>query len=272
MAQQSKGKSRTSQAAKASPIKAVKPRRRTTGRSARDELLRRSLSERRKHLDERLHVLYQRAMLLENELRSLDDNRFYRVCIFGSARIQPDNKIYSEVFSLARGLAWEGIDILTGGGPGLMEAANKGAQLGREEKKSKSFSFGISIQLPFEPKPNRHLDVKKHHQKFSSRLDEFMRLSHAVVVTPGGIGTLLELFFSWQLIQVGHISRRPVVLLDKAFWSGLWMWLRDFPGARGLITWPKDYDFVSIADTPAEVLEIISRHHREFRRSNRRRR
>jgi len=228
-----------------------------------------SLSERRKHLDERLHALYQRAMLLENELRSLDDDRFYRVCIFGSARIQPDTEIYNEVFSLARGLAWEGIDVLTGGGPGLMEAANKGAQLGREEKKSKSFSFGISIQLPFEPKPNLHLDVKKHHQKFSSRLDEFMRLSHAVVVTPGGIGTLLELFFSWQLIQVRHIERRPLVLLDRVFWQGLWKWLRGYPGRRGLITWPKDFDFVSIVDSPDEALEIISEHHRKYRKSHR---
>ena len=94
--------------------------------------------ERRRHLDERLRLLHQREMLIERELRELDDNRFYRVCIFGSARIKPDTKEYNDVVELAKLLAWEGIDILTGGGPGLMEAANKGAQLGKEEKKTKN--------------------------------------------------------------------------------------------------------------------------------------
>ena len=156
----------------------------------------------RKHLDERLSALYRRTMLIEKELRALEDNRFYRTCIFGSARIKPETKDYNDVFTLARCLAWQNIDILTGGGPGLMEAANKGAKLGQQEKNSRSMSFGISIELDFEPVPNSHLDVKRHHHKFSSRLDDFMRLSHSIIVTPGGIGTLLELYFSWQLIQV----------------------------------------------------------------------
>ena len=222
--------------------------------------------QRLKHLDERLRSLYDRAMLLEKELRHLDDNRFYRVCIFGSARIKPDTAIYNSVFTLARYLAWEGIDILTGGGPGLMEAANKGAHFGQQERKTKSMSYGLPIDLPFEPEENLHLDVKRHHHKFSSRLDDFMRLSHAVVVTPGGIGTLLELYFSWQLIQVKHIDQRPIILLDKKFWSGVISWMKEFPLARGLVS-PKDFDFVSIADTPEEVAELISAHYRKFRES-----
>lgn len=225
--------------------------------------------ERRRHLDERLRVLHQRAMVIEQELRSLDDNRFYRSCIFGSARIKTDSKPYQDVYTLARYLAWEGIDILTGGGPGLMEAANKGAQLGQTEKNTKSLSFGISIELDFEPEPNLHLDIKRHHQRFSSRLDDFMRLSHSVVCTPGGIGTLLEFYFVWQLIQVKHISARPLVLLDKAYWQGLIEWMKTMPLGRGLVS-AKDFDNISIVDTPEEAFEIISAHHATFRMDRRR--
>jgi uncharacterized protein (TIGR00730 family) len=222
--------------------------------------------ERRKHLDERLRSLYKRAMLIEQELRDLEENRFYRVCIFGSARIEPETKAYLDVVQLARQLAGEGIDILTGGGPGLMEAANLGAKLGREDKQSRSLSYGISIQLDFEPVPNSHLDVKRHHHKFSSRLDDFMRLSHSIVVTPGGIGTLLELYFSWQLIQVRHLSPRPIVLLDRDFWTGVMQWMRDVPLARGLIS-PKDFDSITIADSPEEAADLIVKHHKQFRES-----
>ncbi|MCB0332550.1 MAG: LOG family protein [Bdellovibrionales bacterium] len=218
---------------------------------------------RRKHLDERLRSLYQRAIVIEDELKQIEQDQFYRVCIFGSARIKPETKEYQEAFELARMLAWEGIDILTGGGPGLMEAANKGAQLGGEEKDSKSRSFGLSIQLDFEPVPNSHLDVKRHHHKFSSRLDDFMRLSNAVIATPGGIGTLLELYFAWQLIQVKHMSVRPIVLMDRSYWTGLLQWMKDIQLERGLVS-AKDFDCISIVDTPEEVYEIISNHHRQF--------
>jgi uncharacterized protein (TIGR00730 family) len=220
--------------------------------------------ELRRHLDERLRMLYHRTMVLENELRKLDEDRFYRVCIFGSARIKQDTKQYAEVFELARYFGWEGIDVLTGGGPGLMEAANKGARLGREEKKTRSLSYGLSIQLEFEPEPNRHIDIKRHHHKFSSRLDDFMRLSHSVVCTPGGIGTMLEFFFVWQLIQVKHATPRPIVLLEKEFWSGVIDWMRQVPLGRGLVG-EKDFSNIHIVDTPEEVFEIISAHHREFR-------
>lgn len=216
----------------------------------------------RKHLDERLRSLHHRAVVIEQELLQLDDNRFYRCCIFGSARIKPETKAYDDVFKLARYLAWNGIDTLTGGGPGLMEAANMGAKLGQQEKSTKSLSYGLSIQLDFEPEPNKHLDVKRHHHRFSSRLDDFMRLSHSVVVTPGGIGTLLELYFTWQLIQVRHITHRPIILLDKQFWSGIMDWMRDIPLERGLIG-AKDFDCISIVDTPEEAFEIVSAHHQE---------
>lgn len=238
-----------------SPVEVVTARRRE------------SRGQRRKHLDERLRSLYHRTMMIEEELRSLDENRFYRTCIFGSARIKPESKGYNEVFTLARYLAWEGIDVLTGGGPGLMEAANKGAKLGKEEKQTKILSYGISIELEFEPTPNKHLDVKRHHHKFSSRLDDFMRLSHSIVVTPGGVGTLLELFFTWQLVQVGHIQPRPLVLMERDFWKDLIKWLKDVPLQRGLIS-AKDFDCISIVETPEEAFEVVSQHHKEFRVAN----
>jgi uncharacterized protein (TIGR00730 family) len=209
-------------------------------------------------------LLYQRAVLIEDELRKLDEDRFYRVCIFGSARIKPETKQYTDVFELARYLSWEGIDVLTGGGPGLMEAANKGARLGREEKKTKNLSYGLTIQLEFEPEPNRHLDIKRHHHKFSSRLDDFMRLSNSVVCTPGGIGTLLEFFFVWQLIQVKHATPRPIVLLEKKFWEGVLDWMKKEPLARGLLG-EKDFSIIHMVDTPEEAFDIISAHHQEFR-------
>lgn len=222
-----------------------------------------SRGERRKHLDDRLQSLYQRVIFIEKELSELERDRFFRCCIFGSARIKPDTKAYNEVFTLARLLAWEGIDILTGGGPGLMEAANKGAKLGQQEKQSKTLSFGISIQLDFEPVPNSHLDVKRHHQRFSSRLDDFMRLSNCIVCTPGGIGTLLELFFAWQLIQVKHMEPRPIILLDKEFWSGIIDWMKSMPNNRGLMSL-KDFDCLRIVDSPEEAFEVVSAAHQEF--------
>ena len=220
---------------------------------------------RRKHLDERLRLLHQREMLIERELHRLEDNRFYRTCIFGSARIKPETPGYNEVIELARLLASDGIDILTGGGPGLMEAAHKGAKQGQAEKRNRSLSFGISIQLDFEPEPNSHLDVKRHHHRFSSRLDDFMRLSKSVVITPGGIGTLLELFFTWQLVQVKHIEMRPLVLMGREFWTGVIEWMKEMPLGRGLVSAP-DFNCISIVDSPREVYEIISKHHAEFRK------
>lgn len=227
----------------------------------KQQQIRKQRKERRKHLDQRLRSLYQRALVIEQQLHAIEDERFYRTCIFGSARIKEDDVEYKDVFALARMLAWENIDILTGGGPGLMEAANKGAKLGQEEKDSKSLSFGLSIELDFEPEPNSHLDVKRHHHKFSSRLDDFMRLSDSVIVTPGGIGTLLELFFAWQLIQVRHISTRPIVLMDVSYWSGLIDWMKDIVLGRGLVS-AKDFDCIKIVDTPEEVFEIISEHYK----------
>jgi uncharacterized protein (TIGR00730 family) len=217
---------------------------------------------RRRRLTERLDVLRERAILIELELNDYT-NDFFRVCIFGSARIKPDDDIYRATERIAYLLAKEGIDILTGGGPGLMEAANKGARAGQVASGSKSKSFGISVDLGDRENSNEHLDIKHHHRRFSSRLDDFIRLSHAVVVTPGGIGTLLELFFSWQLLQVGHLKERPIILLGRAFWSGLLEWMRHEQVARGLVG-SNDMRWTQVVDTPEEVAAVVSSVHQRF--------
>ena len=176
---------------------------------------------------------------------------FYRVSIFGSARIKPDSVEYKRVRKLAVELASRGVDIVTGGGPGLMEAAN----LGAKEGSSKSRSFGLAIELPFEGDANNHLDVMYHHQRFSSRLDEFMRISNAVVITPGGVGTLLELFYTWQLLQVNHISERPVILIGR-MWNGMIDWIREEPLKHGLMG-ESDMDSITLVESVDDAVQIL---------------
>ncbi len=201
----------------------------------------------------RLRQVIDQYYRIEAELRDLEDSQF-RVCIFGSARIQPEDEIYQVVRRLACSLAQLGIDIVTGGGPGLMEAANLGV---REAHNERSLSIGLPIDLPsVRELANKHLDIKSEHRRFSSRLDEFMRLSHAVIVAPGGIGTLLELVYVWQLIQVAHIERRTIVLLQSSYWSGLLDWMRDEMLGRGLVA-ERDFEWVRAVDTPAEAFDLI---------------
>ena len=176
---------------------------------------------------------------------------YYRVSIFGSARLKPDTEEYIEVYHLAKKLAKNNADIVTGGGPGLMEAANAGAKDGSSQSKS----FGLHIDLPFETSPNQHLDITYHHKRFSSRLDEFMRISHAVIVTPGGIGTILELLYTWQLIQVSHISERPIILVGK-MWTGLLEWMKSEPLNKQLID-KSDFNNIKIVQNVDEVIILL---------------
>jgi hypothetical protein len=176
---------------------------------------------------------------------------YFRVSIFGSARIKPNTEEYMEVYDLAKKLSKNNADIVTGGGPGLMEAANAGAKDGS----SKSKSFGLHVDLPFETTPNEHLDITYHHKRFSSRLDEFMRISHAVIVTPGGIGTILELLYTWQLIQVSHISERPIILVGK-MWTGLLEWMKSEPLNKQLID-KSDFNNIKIVQNVDEVIILL---------------
>jgi uncharacterized protein (TIGR00730 family) len=209
---------------------------------------------------ERLRRTIEEYIRIDEELRTLE-NTNYRVCIFGSARIWPQDPIYHAVFRLAQSLSERGIDVVTGGGPGLMEAANRGVLAA---KRRRSQSYGLPIVLPSlaEP-PNKHLDIKSAHRRFSSRLDEFIRLSHAVIVAPGGIGTLLELMYVWQLLQLQAAESRPVILLGREYWSGLIDWMRKMPVGRGLVD-ADDLEHVMIVDRPEEALAILAASHRTF--------
>src|SRR5205823_213211 len=197
---------------------------------------------------------------LDTHLRTLEDTNF-RVCLFGSARITAADPLYYTVFDLSHALAARGMDVITGGGPGLMEAANAGVRSAHHEK---SRSYGLTLDTPtLVELPNSHLDIKSSHKRFSSRLDEFVRLSHGVVVAPGGIGTLLELMYVWQLLQVGMIEPRPVVLLGATFWNGFLRWVAGTPAAHGFLDFA-DLDHLQVVDSVDEVVERMVREHRRW--------
>nr|MDQ2731287.1 LOG family protein [Armatimonadota bacterium] len=147
-----------------------------------------------------------------------------------------------------------------------MDAANQGV---KESHRQGIHSIGLLIALPNHNEiANSHLDIKSEHTRFSTRLDEFMRMSHGVIVAPGGIGTLLELTYTWQLIQVHLMEPRPVVLLGRDFWEGLLDWMRAQQLQHRLIN-PGDLDFVHLADTEAEVLDLIRPALEKFRSQKR---
>ena len=182
------------------------------------------------------------------------DNKDFRVVVFGSARIKPGDKIYEQVFSIGKAVGAMGADIVTGGGPGLMEAANKGHMAGKIAGDD-AHSIGVGIKLPFEESLNKHIDFKDEHDHFSTRLDMFMALSNIVVVAPGGIGTLLELAYTWQLIQVGHICKTPIILVGK-MWKDLLEWVKRDMVAQGLVS-PGDLDFIHVVKNEHEAIAII---------------
>lgn len=219
-------------------------------------LMTRTLDEAR----ERLRQTIEEYVALDAEVRALENTNF-RVSIFGSARISPKDPVYHSVFNLAQSLSERGIDVVTGGGPGLMSAANRGVLA---SKRHRAKSYGLPLDLPFlrEP-PNPHLDIKSAHKRFSSRLDEFIRLSHAVVVAPGGIGTMLELMYVWQLLQLHAMEERPVILLGREYWQGLLDWMRSMPLERGLLD-GSDVAAIQVVDGPDEALPIITAAHAHF--------
>jgi uncharacterized protein (TIGR00730 family) len=186
--------------------------------------------------------------------------KHFRVTIFGSARIEENDPIYNEVVTLAKLIAAENIDIVTGGGPGLMEAACKGHHEGR--RNDLTHSIGLNIKIPQEQKPNLHLDIKREFERFSERLDTFMMLSDVVVVCPGGVGTLLEFAYTWQLVQVKHICRIPIILLGD-MWSEFMKWIETYPLAREFLS-RKDVDPLMFAKDSHEAIAIIKKFHEGY--------
>ncbi len=157
---------------------------------------------------------------LERIFPQRDD--YFRVSIFGSSRVNKGDKIYRDVRFLAKKLAERGCDIVTGGGPGLMEAANLGAKDGNKRGVVKS--FGLPIELPLGEIQNPYLDRSTPHKSFFSRLHHFVFLSSAFVAFPGGIGTLLEIATIWQLLQVKKLKDRPFILVGK-IWGKMLNWM-----------------------------------------------
>jgi uncharacterized protein (TIGR00730 family) len=145
----------------------------------------------------------------------------YRVTIFGSARVKPGTFGYDETRRVAAALAAMGCDIITGGGPGLMQAANEGAA----ESPGRVQSVGIRVDLPFEQDVNAFVTDAFEHRTFFTRLHQFVIASDAFVVAPGGIGTVLEMMLIWQLLQVGHLDKAPLILVGR-MWPGLVDWAR----------------------------------------------
>lgn len=193
---------------------------------------------------------------IEKELLKND----FRVTIFGSARIKPEDPIYKDVFDLAKEIGAHGYDLITGGGPGLMEAASMGHTMGDVDNRAES--IGLNIQLPFEQKPNPGLELLDNHDLFSSRLDEFMLLSNVVVVTPGGIGTCLELFYTWQLLQVKHVSKMPLILVGKE-WHKLVEWVIDYPLKAGYLD-SKDLRFIVLVNHAKDAMKAIKQAKKHF--------
>lgn len=184
----------------------------------------------------------------------------YRVSIFGSARIAPRSKAYAETRRLATALAAMGCDIITGGGPGLMQAANEGARAARRGR-----SYGIRVNLPFEQQSNAFVTESFEHETFFTRLHQFVITSDAFVVTPGGIGTVLETMMIWQLLQVQHLTGTPLVLVGR-MWPGLVEWCR----TAMLSTDPPlasrtDLDIPVCVDDADAAIGVVRAHHRTWK-------
>src|SRR5210317_709654 len=174
------------------------------------------------------------------------------ISIFGSARDSTEQRYLDAATEIARQLTSKGFGVITGGGPGIMEAANRGAQ------KGKGPSVGLNIDLPFEQSSNPFIDHDKNlnFDYFFARKVMFIKYSQAFVVMPGGFGTLDELFEAVTLIQTGKIDRFPMILVGKDFWAGLKDWVENTLKATGKIS-PDDTDLLHLVDTPEEVIEII---------------
>ena len=178
------------------------------------------------------------------------------VTIFGSARLAPGSPYYNKCLKVAENLAKEGFAVISGGGPGIMEAANKGAQ------NANGTSVGLNIELPMEQTPNPYQDVKIEFRYFFVRKLMFVKYAVGYVIFPGGFGTIDELFEALTLIQTKKIRGFPVVLVGKDYWSGLIDWLKMSVLAAGNIS-PEDLDFMHIVDEPEEVCAIINKRYKD---------
>ena len=176
------------------------------------------------------------------------------VSIFGSARVTPDSPYYQFTEQIARQLSDAGFSVVSGGGPGVMEAANKGAFEGR------SLSIGLNIQLPHEQQANHYQDISQSFRHFFARKYMFVKVAAAYVVMPGGFGTLDELLEALTLIQTGKTPRIPLILVGTDFWAGMLDWFRDRLVAEKMIN-AEDIDLLQVIDEPERVVAAIFDHY-----------
>jgi len=193
---------------------------------------------------------------IEKELR-LEQ---FRVAIFGSARIKPNDKFYTEVMELAKEIGKMEIDVITGGGPGIMDAASLGHQMGTN---GTSQSIGFTIELPWENRGNDHLNLEKRFARFSDRLDHFMAVSDIAIIMPGGIGTCLELFYAWQLTQVKHTQKIPIIFHGK-MWHELKKWIEKYLLKDELIS-PEDMENIFCVNTNKEAMQIVKKEYKKYK-------
>jgi uncharacterized protein (TIGR00730 family) len=172
------------------------------------------------------------------------------VSVFGSARIRPDHPVYAVARELGRRLAEAGFAVVTGGGPGAMEAANRGAREGG------GLSVGFNIDLPHEQHANPYLDISLTFNHFYVRKTMFVKAAEGFLILPGGFGTLDELFEALTLIQTGKVQHFPVVLFDSGYWRPLLEWIRGRLLADGMIS-TEDLDLLTVTDSPADAVATI---------------
>jgi uncharacterized protein (TIGR00730 family) len=188
----------------------------------------------------------------------------YRVTIFGSARVDPNHWVYAAVRDLSAELTRLGCDIVTGGGPGLMQAANEGVKLADPDG-SRQQSMGIRIELPFEQDVNAFVTQAYEHKTFFTRLHHFVLVSDAFVVTPGGIGTVLETLMVWQLLQVRHLHDVPLILAGR-FWDGLIDWANtqmlrpEIP-----LVSPADLKIPQVLPDGPSIVQALREHHAQWK-------
>jgi uncharacterized protein (TIGR00730 family) len=175
------------------------------------------------------------------------------VTLFGSARTRPENPLYKQAMKTGELLGKAGYGCITGGGPGIMEAVNRGC------KPQRGASVGLNIALPFEQHPNEHLDVSLEFRYFFVRKMMFVKYAFAFVMFPGGFGTFDELFEVVTLVQTGKIGRFPLLLYGKKFWTPVMQWMRTTLLDEGLIS-PEDPALFQIVNSPEEVLREIQKH------------
>lgn len=184
------------------------------------------------------------------------------VSVFGSARTPETDRYYQLAYDIGFQLTQSGWGVITGGGPGIMEAANKGAM------EANGKSVGISISLPFETEANRYIDRDKliHFDYFFVRKVMLLKYSKSIVVMPGGLGTLDELFESLTLIQTHKVGRFPIILVGKSYWSGLLDWMRNEMLANAYIR-ETDFDLFHVVDSAEETIAHINNYYKEYQLS-----